>query len=233
MCGRKSLILNPKKIIKELFIDEWNNSGVFSQRYNISPGQNSPILIWNKKKRIVKEMKWGLEPSWSKDKIMGQNFFNARSETLLEKPSFQNLVSKKRCVVITDGYFEWEKSGNLKRPHYIFHPHGRVLPMAGLWSSKIDSSGKSMNSYTIITTSPIQKVSHIHNRMPVILHNENLDKWLNFEKNSINSALSVLRSNKIDLDFYPVSEKVNNAEFDKPQCTRRVNYNKTLNLFSS
>ena len=232
MCGRTTLILTPEKIIKELFIDEWDNSDTFLPRYNISPGQYNPVLIWNRKNRIIKEMKWGLEPSWSKDKLMGKKLFNARSETLLEKPSFQDLVSKKRCVVIADGYFEWQKSRKFKKPHYIFNPNGKLLPMAGLWSSKTSLSGKSISSYTIITTTPTQKVSQIHNRMPVILHTENLDTWLNFEKNSISLALSVLKSSKIDLDYYPVSEKVNNAGFDKPQCIRRANYNETLNLFS-
>ncbi|HJM33967.1 MAG TPA: SOS response-associated peptidase, partial [Candidatus Marinimicrobia bacterium] len=135
MCGRKTLTRDMQSIIEELAIGEWEDPDNYTPSYNIAPAQFSPILIQENDSRIVRSMKWGLIPSWSKDETVGAKLINARSETLLEKPSFQNLVPRNRCVVISDGYYEWQRRGSAtKQPVYIHHPRGRLLPMAGLWS---------------------------------------------------------------------------------------------------
>ena len=100
MCGRKTLTRDLQSIIEELTIDEYLDDG-FEPSYNIAPTQLSPVLIEKDDSRVLKRMKWGLIPSWSKDETIGSKMINARSESLLEKPSFQNLIHQ-RIYIITE-----------------------------------------------------------------------------------------------------------------------------------
>ena len=111
MCGRKTLTRDIQSIIQELAINEWVDPDSYSLSYNIAPTQKSPILIFENSQRVVKQMQWGLIPKWSKDQTIGSKLINARSESLKNKPSFKNLLEKNRCIVITDGYYEWRSSG--------------------------------------------------------------------------------------------------------------------------
>jgi len=162
MCGRKTLIWDMQSIIEELTIEEWLDKDYYNPSYNIAPTQQSPILMDNGI-RYVQPMRWGLIPYWTKDRSIGLRMINARSETLLEKPSFSNLVPKQRCVVIADGYFEWYKEGTTKTPYYIKHPEDKLLPMAGLWDIWKSPDGTIINSYTVITTEPQHEIAFIHN----------------------------------------------------------------------
>ena len=98
MCGRKTLVKEIKEIIDELYIDEWQAEN-YQPSFNIAPGQSSPILIQEGKLRIVKEMRWGLIPIWSKNKASSSSMINARYETINTKPSFNNLIKTNRCIV--------------------------------------------------------------------------------------------------------------------------------------
>ena len=119
--------------------------------FNIAPTQNSPVLINKRGSRIVRMMKWGLIPHWSKDSSRASRMINARSETLLQKISYKDLVHSNRCIIITDGYFEWKKHGKRKIPYYMHHPEKILLLMAGLWTSW-KSSSTIISTYTVITT---------------------------------------------------------------------------------
>ena len=134
------------------------------------------MLIAKDDSRVLKRMKWGLIPSWSKDETIGSKMINARSESLLENPSFQNLIHQHRCVLITDGYFEWKKGNEGNQPFYISHPEKKLLPMAGLWTTWESSFSGIISSYTVITTNPQKAIAHIHNRMPVILNPSDIDE---------------------------------------------------------
>ena len=121
MCGRKTLTRDVQSIIEEMAIEEWQDADLYTPSFNIAPTHSTPIMI-DHVGRYVKPMKWGLIPNWAKDESIGSKLINARSETLLQKPSFQNLVPQKRCVVITDGYYEWKKASRKSIPYYIHHP---------------------------------------------------------------------------------------------------------------
>ena len=150
MCGRKTLTRDIQSIIDEMEIEEWKDSDIYQPRYNIAPTQYSPVIV-DKMGRHAKLMKWGLIPNWSTDASIGSKLINARSETLLEKPSFQHLVPSRRCIVITDGYFEWKKTSSRSIPYYIHHPENKLLPMAGLWDIWKNSSGENQ-PYTFDTS---------------------------------------------------------------------------------
>lgn len=229
MCGRKTLTKNMTSIIEEIEADEW--AGNFKPSYNIAPSQYSPIAININDKRIIKNMTWGLIPSWSKNKIVGQKMINARSETILDKPSFQGLMKSNRCIVIADGYFEWNSQNGIGQPYYIFHPEKKILPMAGLWTTWQSSKFNIIESYTIITTKPQKPIAHIHNRMPVIIENKMINEWINCEVNSLNSTLDLLKPYSSKLSFYPVSKYMNSPKNNSRECIRSIEDSMTLNLF--
>jgi putative SOS response-associated peptidase YedK len=219
MCGRKTLTKDMQSIITELAIEEWENPDNYLPNYNISPTQNSPILI-DIGKRIVRPMRWGLIQSWAKDDKFGSRMINARIETLLEKPSFRNLLPKKRCIVITDGYYEWKNDGVSKIPYYLKNPNDKLLPMAGLYDVWQHPDGNLLPSYTIITKEAQKDIATIHNRMPVILPQEHLDKWLKTEDSSVSDALELAENSKPTLEKYPVSSLVNYVKNNSPACLK-------------
>ena len=221
MCGRKTLTRDMQSIIEELAIEEWEDPDHYTPSYNITPAQFSPILIQENDSRIVRPMKWGLIPSWSKDETMGTKLINARSETLLEKPSFQNLVPRNRCVVISDGYYEWQQTNSGKQPFYIHHRQGQILPMAGLWDKWLDENEKEWNTYTVITTEPAESISHIHNRMPVILNKSHIDYWINSDYPP-DEAIEYLKPYDNPLEFYPVSAFVNSPANNTAECIEYI-----------
>ena len=217
MCGRKTLTKDTQAIIEELLIDEWDQKDEYSPSYNIAPTKNSPILIYNNKRKI-EHMRWGLIPSWAKDKAIGAKMINARGETLLEKPSFKNLVISKRCIVITDGYFEWHNIGTVKTPYYFHDPKKRILPMAGLWDEWKSANGELMKTYTVITTTPKPEYAHIHNRKPVILPYSEIDLWINTRDHSPKAALGHVLPYRYELEVYPVSTFVNSPKNNSARC---------------
>ncbi len=219
MCGRKTLTRDMQSIIEELAIEEWENPDNYLPNYNIAPTQNSPILIDNGK-RIVKSMRWGLIQSWAKDDKFGSRMINARIETLLEKPSYRNLLSKKRCIVITDGYYEWKNNGVNKIPYYFKNPNDKLLTMAGLYDVWQHPDGNLLPSYTIITKEAQNDIATIHNRMPVILPQEHLDKWLKTENSSVSKALELAENSMPTLEKYPVSPLVNYVKNNSPACLK-------------
>jgi len=221
MCGRKTLTRDMKSIIEELAIEEWENPDNYIPNYNIAPTQTSPILIDNGK-RIVKPMRWGLIPSWSKDDKFGSKMINARIETLTEKPSFRNLLPENRCIVIADGYYEWKRDGDRKIPFYIKNSDDNLLPMAGLYDVWKNPLGKLVSTYTIITKDAQQNLSNIHHRMPVILPQEHLDTWLKNESTSVATALDIAKNTKPNIINYPVSSVVNYANNNSPECIKPV-----------
>ena len=217
MCGRKTLTKDAQSIIEELLIDEWEQKDEYSPSYNIAPTQNLPVLVYNNNRKI-EHMRWGLIPSWAKDKSIGTKMINARGETLLEKPSFKNLVSSKRCIVITDGYFEWQNIGTIKTPHYFHDPEKKILPMAGLWDEWRSANGELMKTYTVITTTPKPEFAHIHTRMPVILTHPAIDIWVNTRDHTPAVAMDHILPYQYELAVYPVSTLVNSPKNNSARC---------------
>ena len=217
MCGRKTLTKDAQSIIEELLIDEWEQKDEYSPSYNIAPTQNSPVLVYNNNRKI-EHMRWGLIPSWAKDKSIGTKMINARGETLLEKPSFKNLVSSKRCIVITDGYFECQNIGTIKTPHYFHDPEKKILPMAGLWDEWRSANGELMKTYTVITTTPKPEFAHIHTRMPVILPHPAIDIWVNTRDHTPAVAMDHILPYQDELAVYPVSTLVNSPKNNSARC---------------
>jgi putative SOS response-associated peptidase YedK len=167
MCGRFGASFQYRDI-KVL----WNLRGdlpEFGPRYNIAPSQEVPLIIRNEDRNEVKPMLWGLVPSWAQDPSVGQRMINARSETLLEKPSFKQLVARRRCLVPADGFYEWRREGKHKVPVWIHLKNREPFAFAWLWDCWLERDlGSELYTFTIITTRANALLRPIHNRMPVI-----------------------------------------------------------------
>lgn len=172
----------------------------FSPNRNISPGQLIPAVT-DPVSQDVGLFKWGLIPGWAKDPKIGYRMFNARAETLAEKPSFRVPFVRRRCLIPADGFYEWKLVGSRKYPFLFTLKERKAFTFAGLWESWRDQDGKEIRSCTIITTEPNDLIRQYHDRMPVILDNDNRWKWLEETQPSI--LQSMLRPLAADLMAAP------------------------------
>ena len=177
-------------------------------------------------------MRWGLIPKWSINKNIGSKLINARKETLHQKPSFQNLLNKNRCIIICNGFYEWKKINNSSQAYYITQKNNKLLLFAGLWSSIKTNLNNYLYSYTIITKPANSKISKIHNRMPAILNHQNINNWIDCENSSIINALKTLEISETELKFYPISKNINSTKNNFIELLNPIKTNKTLNLFT-
>lgn len=177
MCGRFVLTVDQKTI--ESHYNVVLPEG-FESNNNVSPTQQIPIIIKSEQALIAVFARWGLIPSWSKDKAIGYKMINARAETIDEKPSFKSSFKSRRCLIPANGFYEWKTLDNGKKIPCLFKlKSDEMFSFAGLWSDWIDPVLKeSITTCTIITTEPNQLVASVHDRMPVILSKEDEAKWL-------------------------------------------------------
>lgn len=213
MCGRYTLTASPEAIQQAFNLERVPSE--LQPRYNIAPTQ--PIaVITNDQPRDLTYVSWGLIPSWSKDISKAAQLINARAETLAEKPSFRSAFKYRRCLVPTDGFYEWRRDGKTKTPQYIHrHDHG-VFALAGLWERWLSPDGSEVLSATIVTSEPNDLIATMHHRMAVILKPEDYAGWLapDADPRDLQTLLQPYPDD--DLEAYEVSLAVNNARFDSP-----------------
>ena len=176
MCGRYSLKADIAQLAMrfEFAADE----AIHEPAYNIAPTQQV-LTVTNDGERRASYMRWGLIPFWAKDAKIGYRMINARGETVAEKPSFRTALRKRRCLILADGFYEWQKlGGKQKRPMRIVLKSGEPFAFAGLWETWKDPEGEMVKSCTIITTAANDFLRPIHDRMPVILPRESESFWL-------------------------------------------------------
>ena len=223
MCGRFTLTATADEII-ETFSWLPKSAGTISQtpRYNIAPSQ--PIaVVPNTGENKLDYYLWGLIPFWAKDPKIGYRMINARGETLAEKPSFKGPYKYRRCLILTSGFYEWQKQpgSQSKVPHYIRLKSHKPFAFAGLWDRWNAPDGSEILSATIITTRPNDFIKPIHDRMPVILPPSAYAAWLSpGEKlpNELNDLLTPFPAQ--EMEAYPVSTFVNSPKNDSPECTQ-------------
>jgi putative SOS response-associated peptidase YedK len=162
-------------------------------------------------------LRWGLIPSWSREENVGSRMINARAETLAEKPSFKRLLYGKRCLVVTDGFYEWrqESGTKSKTPMYITLKNKEPFAFAGLWDSWRSPDGQQIRTCTIVTTEPNELLATIHNRMPAILTPEAREIWLDPSLYDERALLPLLVPYKTDeMAARPVSRLVNDPRYE-------------------
>ena len=221
MCGRFALLTHAEALIERFGVEEVIKRP--EPRYNISPSQSVTVVV-QREKRELTEMRWGLIPSWAKDASIGKRMINARAETVSEKPSFRSAFKKRRCLILADGFYEWQKVGKIKIPTHIRIMNREPFAFAGLYEYWKTKSGKMLESCTIITTTPNELMSPIHHRMPVILSPENEDAWVDPENQNTPELMSMLKPNAPDqMEAFEVSDFVNSPQNQGPLCTRPMN----------
>ena len=223
MCGRFRLSRR-KQIIEEHFeTADWQDD--WSPRYNIAPTQPVPVIRQHPKEpvRQLALMRWGLIPSWAHDPSAAAKMINARSETASTKPAFRDPLKFRRCLIPADGFYEWKKTGAAKQPFCFEVGDGELFAFAGLWERWHDPSGQWIKSCAILTTVPNAVTSAIHDRMPVILHPDSYDLWLDPGMTNPQVISELLKPYDARLmRCYPVSTRINHVANDDEECSRPV-----------
>ncbi len=215
MCGRFGFAQSKEKVKKRFALKAVPEQ--LPLRFNIAPQQDIPVVL-NDGKMELSYARWGLVPHWSKEEKFKLNLINAKAETIAEKPIFKGLLKSKRCLVLTDAFYEWQKKDGKKQPFRIFLKNEEPFAFAGIWDSWGEGD-KSFNSCCIITTTPNVLVSSIHDRMPVILSMADEGRWLT--ETPLEEIPSMLKSYDDKLmQAYPISNLVNSPGNDSAELAR-------------
>jgi len=215
MCGRYSLTTPPEAMARV-----FRTTGPLPNlppRYNIAPTQQAPVVRAAPEARELALLRWGLVPSWSQGPDSKFSMINARAETVESKPAYRAAFRQRRCLVPADGFYEWRAEAGRKQPYFI-----RVkecpFAFAGLWEHWEKPQTPAIDSFTIIVTEANALLKPIHDRMPVILHREDFDSWLDPET-PLGDAKALLRPLEPEaMEAYPVSTRVNSPRNDDPEC---------------
>ncbi|MEN3930251.1 SOS response-associated peptidase [Microvirga sp. W0021] len=226
MCGRYALTLSPE-ILREFY--DYVEQPNFPPRYNIAPTQPVPVVVQDSRVRHFRLMRWGFIPEWVKDPGAFPLLVNARSESLRYKPSFKTAIRHRRCIFMADAFYEWKRTGNDKQPFMFRMKSGGPLPMAGLWETYADPDGGEIDTVAVVTTNANGLMAPIHDRMPVILGEEGIKRWLATGVYSVKEALAEAKACPDDwLNMTPVSKRINSAREDDADLQVPVELKKEL-----
>ena len=216
MPGRFALYHDLQTLVDRFGIDP--NASSYEPKYNISPGQNVPVVI-NDNERECAIMRWGLVPQWSNDPLIGFQMINARAETVAQKPSFKNSFRKRRCIVPCSGFYEWKKVDKKTRiPYHIKPKNDNFFGLAGLWDTW-NKDGGNLTTFTIITTTPNELIAPIHDRMAVILSKKDEQIWLDPDIQSPDDLLPLLKPYPSEeMEAYEIPSYVNKVGNEGPEC---------------
>jgi putative SOS response-associated peptidase YedK len=196
-------------------------------RYNIAPTQDVLVVTENPQdhSRRLAAYHWGLIPSWAKDTASGSRMINARAETLTEKPSFRTALTRRRCLIPADGFYEWQiGEGKTKAPFHIRLKDGALFAFAGLWDEWQAPDGSPLRSCTIITTQPNSVTAQVHDRMPVILRSEDEALWLNPTHTNVADLTTLLLPYPAEaMEAFAVSRDVNRPVMNGPELILPMN----------
>jgi len=226
MCGRYTVRATWQEII-QLFHVTQAQAVEWMPRYNIAPTQDVPIVRANGATRELRRVRWGLIPAWAKDEKMGSRMINARAETIAEKPSFRTAFRRRRCLVVTDGFYEWKTMGKTKQPYFIQRADQQPFAFAGLWEQwwgpPEQRRIEPLETCTIITTDANPFMAPLHDRMPVILSAADYEPWLKADHPDVDELPRLLQPYPVDdLQMYPVSTRMNRPQFDDPDCVQSL-----------
>ena len=220
MCGRYSLIADLGELAKRY---EFDGDGLaLKPAYNVAPTQDVLTVVGGETRRGG-FMRWGLIPWWAKNASIGSRLINARAETVSEKPAFRDALRRRRCLVLADGFYEWQRTGSARKPMRVVMRSGEPFAFAGLWSVWRDPDGNRIPSCAIITTTANDLLRPVHDRMPVVLPRELEELWLDRSIDDPGALGSVLTPYLDDaMEAYEVSTLVNSAANDGPEVIEAV-----------
>lgn len=218
MCGRYTLV-HSKEALEQAFGAAFPEG---QESYNIVPSQKVLAAASSTEQTKAGWLQWGLIPSWADDKKIGHKMINARAESVDTKPAFRRLLERRRCLVIADGFYEWDREGGTKQPYRITVDNEELFAFAGLWD-RWEGEEETITSCTIITTEANDLMQSIHHRMPVILDEEARKTWLDpheTDKQVLKSLLQPFDDSRMTM--YPVSNEVNSPKHNHAALIERV-----------
>lgn len=221
MCGRFTLATTTADELRQRF--PLGESVEIRQRFNVAPGDQVVTVGVREGVPTGRMLRWGLVPPWARDPSIGYRMINARAETVAEKPAFRTSFARRRCLIVADGFYEWQRQGRAKQPFHITRADGRPFAFAGLWTGWRDPAIEDeeqawLRTCTIVTTEANEKIHGIHPRMPVMLEPDEEQIWLDPERPQ-DELLRLLHPLPVDeTSFRAVSRAVNNARYDGPEC---------------
>lgn len=229
MCGRYTLY-QTEEFRDRYKVDQQEVNELLDQlkkRYNISPSQILPTIRQDdKKQNHIDMMRWGYMPFWAKEPkdVFKYKTFNARSEGIFEKRTWKDAIISRRCLVPSTGFYEWKKTDTGKQPYFIRPKDQEVFSFAGIWGSWKDAEGLEWHTYSIITTTPNKDMTGIHDRMPVILHPDEEDLWLDLANDNPDDIAQLMRPYEDrKLEIYEVSRDVNTSRIDAETLVLPIN----------
>jgi putative SOS response-associated peptidase YedK len=215
MCGR-FVITSPPAALRQFF--DYIEQPNFPPRHNIAPTQPIPVVIIEQGARHFRLMRWGLLPAWVKDPRKFTLLINVRSETVNDKPAFQNAMKRRRCLIPADGYYEWQASEGSKRPHFIHRRDGSPMGLAGLAETWIGPNGEELDTVAIVTAPASPDLAVLHSRVPVTIAPENFDRWLDCGAHDVDEVMALLAPPREgEFAWHEVSTRVNRVANDDAQ----------------
>jgi putative SOS response-associated peptidase YedK len=219
MCGRYRLS-RPEKLAGTSETEPFED---LPPRYNIAPTQPVATVRQVGSSRILSITRWGLVPSWAKDISIGSRLINGRSETLLQKPAFKESFRNRRCLIPSDGFYEWRKTGKGTQPFHFGMKDDSLFAFAGIWDGWKSPTGQALESCSILTTAPNEMLADVHDRMPVILPRRHYQAWLTAPASEAERLSELLVPFDASLmKRYAVSSLVNKPQNDTPECAMEV-----------
>jgi putative SOS response-associated peptidase YedK len=217
MCGRFAQ-QRPASELAEIFSAEplVEDPG---PRFNVAPTDEALVVVQRDDRRGVTAYHWGLIPHWADSAKVGSRMFNARAETLAAAPAFRDAFQRKRCLVPVECFYEWRREGSVRQPYTIGRADGAPLVLAGLWDGWRDPATDIVRrTFSIVTSAPNEAMAGLHDRMPVILTEDDWDAWLDprFSERGLLRAMLEPRDEP-ELAIRAVSQLVNNVRNDGPQ----------------
>jgi putative SOS response-associated peptidase YedK len=217
MCGPFTLTA-PRKALSKLF-PRFDLPDV-PPNYNVAPTQAvlAVRVPHGQEQPEPALLKWGLVPGWADDPAVGNRMINARAETAADKPAFRSAFRRRRCLILSDGFYEWQKAGGKKQPYLIRLRGGEPFAFAGLWEHW-ERDGRALDSCTILTTDANGLVRPLHDRMPVILSPRDFDLWLDPKVEKGAGLQALLRPYAVEeMAAYPVGLRVNSPKHNAAAC---------------
>ncbi len=214
MCGRFYLISTPAEVGALFSVAVRDN---FPPRYNIYPTQ--PVAIIRQSERRTREyalVRWGFIPEWRKTPE-SKPLVNARSETVMEKPSFRSAYKRRRCLVPADGYYEWKTENRDKQPYCVRRSDKRLFAFAGIWETAVDISGGEIDTLALLTVEPAREMRSLHHREPVVIPPEDYARWLEADERDLDGITDLLTPGAAGCwNCYSVSKDVGSPRNDGP-----------------
>lgn len=230
MCGRFALFHDAAAIAAHFGVAA---PEIMASRYNIAPTQ--PVMAIRRppdsllEKKEITHFFWGLVPRWAKDLSYAGRMINARSETVAEKASYKAPYKYRRCLVPMSGFYEWQKVGKQKQPHYIGMADGGLFAAAAIWETWGSPDGSELQSVSVLTTEPNEFMKPLHNRMPVILEPADYNEWMFTDPTKVDRLTHLFRPIPSEkMTAYPVTSYVSHASNEGIECIEPMPQTGTL-----